>query len=1270
MVGQVLRVALRQVAVLAVAGLLLLALYVSLGRQLVPWFAEFRPELESRAAELLRQPVRIGRLEGAWRGLSPHLVIHDLRLGDPAGGLRIERVALVLDVFESLWARQLRLLSVEIEAPHLGLSQQADGQWAVEGWPLHADRPPPDVERLLAVLQQLPRASVANGQLRLQPFGETAHTLSYLDLALENRGRQMRLSGQALLPDGQPLSLRLDARVDPARWRQAPLDGYLALPQSEWQSWLPAALRARLEVSRLDAGGELWVRWRDQALARAVLRLHATDLALAVPGGTPLPLRDLGFTAYLDREPEGYRLLVDNLAFSRGEQRWGEARLQLARRADGEGQRWTLASPRLDIGPLVPLVEALAPLPEPARALLGDLAPHGVLHNLTLNYTPDAAPANRLRYAANLEGAGFSDSHWIPAADNVSGSIAGDLAGGELRLDAQDASLHLARLFPAPWRYRQVRGRLTWTIDEAGVVLRLPYVEALGDEGRVTGDFAIHLLKDPALEDYMDLRVGLRDGDAALAERYLPTLSPAMSPALADWLKSAIRGGRVEQGYFVYQGALSAAAPPVARHLQLFFAVDDGELAYRPGWPALREARGEVRVEGAVTRVDLEQGRILDAQVRDGHARVARAAPDQPVRLDLQGQVSGTLGDALSLLREVPLGLADTLDGWQAEGPLEASLTLGIPFQAGARPDVRVAFSTEGARFQLARPALTLEALGGDFRYDHARGLSASRLAGRFLGQPFQGRAVASGAPGRFATRVEARGEMPVETLLRWLDAPAALPVDGRFPYQLRLDIDGAASRLQVDSSLVGARLALPEPFGKAAEARRDASLVMSLAGAQRQYQAHYGDLAALIFAAPPGEWRGGRGELRLGGGVPRLPREPGVQVRGSVPRLVLADWQALLADGGDGGESAGRGGALLDLLRDVQLRVARFEGLGASIDNLGLRLARQGKGWRLDVDSATVAGRIVQAPGVPLDIRLAHLRLPAPAPGDGEAAPAADPLEGFDPSHLPAADVAIDALWRGEERLGSGSGRVRPGEGAARFTDLALSLRGLALGGEMIWSAGQTRYRGRIQGDDIADVLAAWGFARSATSERFRLDVDGHWPGSPPYFSFKRFSGRLDASLRNGQFVEVEGGAQALRVFGLLNFNAIGRRLRLDFSDLLGRGLSYDRVRGDLQAEAGVYATRGPLALTGPSSNLELNGTLDLVADRIDAKLLVTLPVTNNLPLAAIIAGAPAIGGALWVADKLLGDRMARFATVQYDVSGPWQSPEIRFDKPFEKPN
>ena len=48
-------------------------------------------------------------------------------------------------------------------------------------------------------------------------------------------------------------------------------------------------------------------------------------------------------------------------------------------------------------------------------------------------------------------------------------------------------------------------------------------------------------------------------------------------------------------------------------------------------------------------------------------------------------------------------------------------------------------------------------------------------------------------------------------------------------------------------------------------------------------------------------------------------------------------------------------------------------------------------------------------------------------------------------------------------------------------------------------------------------------------------------------------------------------------------------------------------------------------------------------------------------------VADEPAIGGALFLADKILGDRVARFASVKYRVSGDWQQPTVEFDKAFD---
>jgi uncharacterized protein YhdP len=61
-----------------------------------------------------------------------------------------------------------------------------------------------------------------------------------------------------------------------------------------------------------------------------------------------------------------------------------------------------------------------------------------------------------------------------------------------------------------------------------------------------------------------------------------------------------------------------------------------------------------------------------------------------------------------------------------------------------------------------------------------------------------------------------------------------------------------------------------------------------------------------------------------------------------------------------------------------------------------------------------------------------------------------------------------------------------------------------------------------------------------------------------------------------------------------------------------------------------------------------------------------VALPITNSLPLAAVLVGAPVVGGALFVVNKLLGDRVARFASVQYRIEGSWKDPQMTLVKPF----
>jgi uncharacterized protein (TIGR02099 family) len=451
----------------------------------------------------------------------------------------------------------------------------------------------------------------------------------------------------------------------------------------------------------------------------------------------------------------------------------------------------------------------------------------------------------------------------------------------------------------------------------------------------------------------------------------------------------------------------------------------------------------------------------------------------------------------------------------------------------------------------------------------------------------------------------------------------------------------------------------------------RESEFRMTLRGSDRRYWATYDALANLAFVAPGGNIAEGRGELFLGTDAAVLPDPKGLRVRGALSELDIAPWKTMVE------RYAGNdpGGSAKQLLRSANLQIGKLSALGTTLDQVDVQLNRKDASWSLAVDSTLLKGtaNLPDAKTAPIGIDLLYVRLPAPDPSAAVVENGKDPLVDVDPRQIPAMDIKVSQLFQGDQLVGAWALKARPTAAGVRLSDLSLGLKGILLQGDGGWEGapGSTSswYKGRVGGKNVADVLKAWGFAPTVTSDAFELNADGRWPGSPAWMGVKRYSGSLDATLRSGQLVEVEGGAQALRVFGLLNFNSIGRRLRLDFSDLLGKGLSYDRIKGLLVSSDGVYVTRNPITLTGPSSNIELEGTLDMVNDRVDAKLLVTLPVTNNLPIAALLIGAPAIGGALFLVDKLLGDRVARFASVQYRVEGPWKEPKITFDKPFEKP-
>ncbi|HJR27646.1 MAG TPA: YhdP family protein, partial [Pseudomonas sp.] len=995
--------------------LVLTALFVSLGRELTPLVAEYRAEVETKASAALNMPLQIGELEGNWSGLAPVLLAHDVMVGEGSNALRLDQVRAVPDLWASLLAREVRIAHLELSGLKISLKEGEGGHWALEGLPVRQDQPL-DPEQLLNRMQMIRQLSVLDSQVTLQPLEQQPLTLTYVGLNLKTGVSRQRLDARLTLPDGQPVAMSVRTRLRAGQWKDGALDAYLSLPQSDWSKWLPERLTQNWNFSEIKAGGEVWVSWSEGSLQSAAIRLNAPQLKGAYAERKPIQINNLALNGYFQRSSTGVLVTLDSLAMSLGDTRW-ESKLQFQQTAatDKALELLHLQADHLDLTPLTPLLNALGPLPEGVATAVERLKVTGVLRNVLIDIRPKATDDSLFSFAANLEKVGFDAYHGAPAARNVSGSISGDLGQGELRMDSKDFSLHLDPIFAKPWQYIQANARLTWKLDKEGFTLIAPYLKVLGEEGKIAGDFLIRLHFDHTQEDYMDLRVGLVDGDGRYTAKYLPAV---LSPALDEWLRTAILKGAVDEGFFQYQGSLNHGAPETARSISLFFKVHDAELAFQPGWPHVSKVSGDVFVEDSGVRILANKGQLLDTQVRDIYVNIPRAPAGQSPHLFLDGAFAGGLGDGLKILQQAPIGTADTFAGWEGEGDLQGKLKLDIPLVKGEQPKILVDFKTDKARLKLSEPTLELTQLKGDFRFDSAKGLSGQKITARAFDKPVTAQIFAEGSAGKLNTRVDASGQVEVKKLTEWLNVTQPLPVSGVVPYQLQLNLDGADSQLMVSSSLRGVAVDLPAPFGMAADVGRDTVFRMTLQGPERRYWATYGELADFTFAAPTGNFVDGRGELLLGGGNAVLPGNKGLRVRGVLSELDVAPWQDLV----DKYAGQDPGGSAKQLLSGVDFKVGKLSGFGTTLDEASVQLTRKPAAWALQLDSQQARGAvgIPDAKGAPIAVNLQYVRLPAPDPTVLADENSPDPLATVDPTKIPALDITINQLFQGQDLVGA----------------------------------------------------------------------------------------------------------------------------------------------------------------------------------------------------------------------------------------------------------
>jgi len=1264
-----LRHALRTAFYLGLAGLVASALGLSYLRYwLLPRVAAHRAHLATHLAAVVGAPVQIETLSARLRGFKPELAIAGLDILDPQGrpALRFAQVRLSIDPFRSFADHAPRFDRAEIIGPKLSLRRKPDGGIAVLGLAPAGDGPPP------AWLLADGRIEILDAEVDWQDERAAAPPLKLgrTDLSLDNRQGRHRLGAEVHLPEALGRSLRvvLEARraESGANWQGTAYLETQGLDIALLQTLLPASAFG-LRGGSADA--RLWLHWADGlGSATGEFKLARPTLVhrAGPQGERALSLASLAGHFHWQARPDGWRL---DLAQFRPALRepWPATRLALesTRRGDGGLDHIAAAASRLDLGDIAAALRGLGlPDPETTAALAG-LAPHGTLENAGLFYAPDAAAGQRLGLYGQFRAVGFEPWRNIPGVAGLGGDFRGTDAAG--RVDFALDGLTLARLkLKHPVGFLASQARLFWEQTADAWWLDLPRFSARTPDLALALRLRAALYKRPDQAPFLELLARLSEVDAARLVGYLPC---AVVSATCRWLEQALESGRIPQADMLFSGFVDDF--PFYHGEGVFqteFDADHVKLRFNPDWPPVTEASAHVAFRGPGVVGTAQGGQIGAGRIVEVHADIPNLLHN--TQLTLTGKARAGVADSLDVLAHSPLRRIPERLRRIAEVSGEADITLDLfaPLDAASAPIVVTGTADlHRAGFHLRDPKLGVEAIEGLLHFN-AEGIHADRLQARILGGP----ATVAVADEHQDIALAVRGSATLDELRKQFPSPAWNPAQGTLGYRLdlrfpaNLDAKSAPLRLALQSDLKGVALDLPAPLGKPEQDERPLML-------ETRFQAGAAIPVKLAYGAEvkaQAQWvadRLGQGfkldsaDLALGQPLPATGGGTGLGLY-----LHLDEWDASawrdwwdrkLADGG------GAGGIPAAPLRELSLHCGQLLWQNTPLGPASLRLKQAGGRWQGHLYSAYAKGDIDATPDlVAFDLESLKIPKPADAPKPPPSANPAAAAPEIDPAILPSLKLHAHKLyWRNAELGPLDLATERHAHGMV-IRHLSLKTEGHALELRGDWTRtparpASTHLEGKLHIDNLGDFLAHVGqgghVRETQTDAEFTLD----WPGSPKRYAAAAVAGKLKLNLGKGSLLKVEPGLG--RMIGMLNLNTLWRRLSLDFSDLFGEGLAYDGSAGTFKLGGGQAITEG-LLIDAVSARILVNGRIGLASKDMDQTVTVIPHTAVALPIAGALAGGPAVGAAMFVAQRLIGEQVEHIAATHYALRGPWEHPTI----------
>lgn len=1257
---------------LVLGTLVIVAVYLSLGRLATLWVETNQHRIEHYLRNSGVEFVKLGAISGDWRVHDPRFIVKDISvrpLGEPA--LDIDRLVLRVDSVRSLMGGVPVVTEIEISGIRFSVEHDEKGFW-VKGFKRGGGAL--NVDYLLDSLPHLESLKVEGVNVAL--IGSKLEMRLVSDLGqpwvVSAVDKLKQVSFPLFLERDQPGGATLRHRVSLFGYYQGDLREadfvsklYLEAPGIDLEGLIPAVELAGRRLSAAKLTTRVWLTLEPDSLDLTG-EIALANVSLDGESHNLLDEATARFRFHGESIDRG-TLSIPNVRLRQGEFEFELDNIALAIDTGPSGTSLAGQLDYVDVSELSRIIAFAgqrALLPERLSNALLSVSPNGELTDLL--FTSGPGDGNHHLVSSIVD---FSVEAYlgIPSIDRLNGFVSLQPDRGYLDIDNDQFEMNFESMFDSPWSFDSGRGRLVYWVREDSVSVTSGLIELLEGDLSAYGKLSMNLPQTRDLQTW-GLTIGVEDVELLKADTYLPNPTPEN---LRSWIESAVKGGRSNEAGVTVHGALFRGSPVVRKAHDFYLKVEDTEVEYHPDWPSVTDLSATIHIDNHHVLTNDATGKVYSSDVANIDLRVLISDTGRADSVMVSALLTGPFQDAVRTLQETPVAkiTANMADQWSAQGEMQATLEIEVPIGVRGEEEVRsnVLVSIEDAVLQMPDFDLVVARLSGDIRYSNERGLSSSGFTGMTFGRGISGRISNQlyGDGGEIVVHVDGSVDVPV--LFEWSNQILLSRASGVLGYttEIHIPYGGAMDKVYVEafSDLTGVVVDLPEPLSKPVrDTAHEFRYRQTFNEPGYRVDLSMGDNINASLKIEDGIATGGR--VHFGATAYGAVTFDAIRMSGELPFLDFGAWETVTEEFGQISDVSIEDEIAANVA-SVELSIDEFLVYYLSLDDVEMAVTRGSDQWRADFRNEMLDGQVIilDEDDAPLSVKLSRLSLESESDGT-------DPLFDVNPLEVTDVDFSTGQLLLDGEDYGHWSFKYRATEQGGTFEDLAVVARGVQVAagslGEWYYEDGQhfSGFSGNITIDDLAEAQQKFGFASSIEGEGLNFAADLKWEGSPARVDIKSVIGEIEILEGSGRFVQAETGG-ALKLLGIFDFASLARRFRFDFSDVIDDGFEFTDIKGGVSFDKGAVVVQEPVVIRGSSGMFTVGGSMNLVTGALDNDMIVTLPVGRSLPWYAaysVIATGPLAGAGVMLAQKVFKNQINQMSSAKYKISGSIEEPDIQF--------